>query len=178
MSWFSIMISTPWSTASHSIPAMVPFALAQTLAAELCNYGANQNIHHCTKMALFMSGVLVSVFITFPCMVALIRVQASLLSDDQDAVVSFDRNFGITDGTAVVGFKQALKSVGWAGWKRIYGIAIKATIILAGLSVVDGIVVGLGMTWATGHPISVAEGRQSLTLMALISVLEFFGTLR
>lgn len=155
---------------------MVPFALAQTLAAELCNYGVNQDIHHCAKMTLFLSGVLVSIFVAFPCMVALIRVQASLLSDEQDAVVSFDRSFGMY-GTAVISFKQALKSVGYAGWKRIYGVAIKAAIILAGVSATVGVVVGLGMTLVTG-PISFGEGRESLIFMALISLLEFFGTLR
>lgn len=156
---------------------MVPFVLAQTLAVELCNHGVNQDMHPYVKMIFFLSGVLVSIFVTFPCMVALIRVQASLLPDEQDAVVSFDRSFGM-DGIAVIGFKQALKSVGCAGWKRIYGVAIKAAIILAAVSVTIGIVVGLGMTLATGRPISFAEGRQSLIFMASISLLEFFGTLR
>lgn len=128
------------------------------------------------KMIFFLFGVLVSIFVTFPCMVALIRVQASLLPKEQDAVVSFDRSFGV-NGIAVISFKQALSSVGRAGWKRIYGVAIKAAIILAGVSATIGIVVGVGMTLVVG-PISFAEGRQSLIYMASISLLEFFGTLR
>ncbi|KAL0640628.1 hypothetical protein Q9L58_000297 [Maublancomyces gigas] len=170
--WFIILCSTKSRIIlGRSISAMVPFALAQTLAAELCNYGVNN-----VKMIFFLSGVLVSIFVTFPCMVALIRVQASLLPKEQDAVVSFDRSFGV-EGIAVISFKQALSSVGRAGWKRIYGVAIKAAIILAGVSATIGIVVGVGMTLVVG-PISFAEGRQSLIYMASISLLEFFGTLR
>lgn len=156
---------------------MVPFALAHTVATELCYYGIDSSSPR-ARVILLLSGALISIFVTFPCMVALIRVQASLLSDNQEAVVSFDRSFGVTDATGAIDFRQALGSVGCAGWKRIYWVAIKATSILVVVSALIGVAFVLGLAWVTSYVILAAEVSEPFALIALISVLEFFGTLR
>lgn len=175
--WFSIVCATKWSIAGNSIPAMIPFALAHTVAAEMCYYGLG-GTNSCKGVVLFLSGVFVSIFVTFPCMVALIRVQASLLPDDQETVVSFDSSFGVADVTEAIDFRQAFNSVGFAGWKRIYWFAIKATGIMIGVSALICVAMMLCLALATSYIISAADTRESLTLVVLISVLEFFGTLR
>lgn len=153
---------------------MVYFALAHTTAVELCCYGANVETPY-VDMTLFLAGLFVSVFVAFPCLVALIRIQASLLPSDEESIVSFDRSFGTTGEVVAISFVEALRSVGCVGWKRIYGVAFKAAGVLAGASVIFGTIVGLGMFWATSHPISAKETVQSLTNMALISLAQFFG---
>lgn len=175
--WFSIARTTKWSTAGNSIPAMIPFALAHTVATEMCYYGLGESSAY-NRAVLFLSGVFVSIFVTFPCMVALIRVQASLLSDDQETVVSFDSSFGVAGVTEAIDFQQAFKSVGYAGWKRIYWVAVKATGIMMGVSALICVAMMLCLALATSYVISAADTKESLTLVALISVLEFFGTLR
>lgn len=177
MTWSETIFSISWDTAKHSIPATVPFALAHTVATELCYYGVDSS-SPCARVILLLSGALISVFVTFPCIVALIRVHASLLPDDQEAVVSFDNSFGVTDATEAIDFKQALGSVGYAEWKRIYLVAIKATSILVVVSALIGVALVLGLAWVTSYPILAAELSGPFALMALISVLEFFGTLR
>lgn len=111
-------------------------------------------------------------------MVALIRVQASHLFDAKEAIVSFDRSFGVTNVTGAIDFQQALKSVGCAGWKRIYWVAIKATSILVVVSVLIGVALVLGLAWVTSYGVLVEEVSEPFALIALIPVLEFFGTLR
>lgn len=145
--WVSRLYNTPWATARRSLPAMAHFALLNIIPAELCAYAVKLNVHPAARSVIFILGLFVSVFVAFPAMVALIRVQASLLPDTQEAIVSFDRSFGKQDGMSAVSFKEALRSVGCAGWKRIYKLVIKTVLITLALAGVVVTIVGVEMIW-------------------------------
>jgi hypothetical protein len=76
-----------------------------------------------------------SLFITLPAQVTLIRVEASLLSDDQDTIVPFDRTFAgkvvskLLGGSGCVGFVDAWKSFNWEARRRLIKLYAKAAMI-------------------------------------------------
>ena len=83
-----------------------------------------------TAVVLLVAVGLVFVFV-LPATVVLVRVQASLLPPDEDAVVPFDRSFNGTVEPAVVGgrtyvtVKDAFRSFSRASWKRVAILYIK-----------------------------------------------------
>lgn len=70
--------------------------------------------------------------LVYPAHVVLVRVQASLLPPDEDAILPFDRSFGGTIEPAVISGKgyatwtNALKTFPRASWIRLYKLMAKA----------------------------------------------------
>lgn len=83
-----------------------------------------------------------SLFLCLPAMVTLARVEASILPEDQDAIVPFDRTFGgkvvskMMGGSGVVGFLDAWRSFNWEARRRLIKLFVKSFFILAGLLIV------------------------------------------
>ncbi|KAF2800690.1 hypothetical protein K505DRAFT_263505 [Melanomma pulvis-pyrius CBS 109.77] len=83
-----------------------------------------------------------SIFICLPAMVTQIRVEASILPDDQDTIVPFDRTFNgkvvakILGGTGCIGFLDAWRSFNWEARVRLIKVYVKAFFIVTGLFVV------------------------------------------
>ncbi|KAK4165205.1 hypothetical protein QBC43DRAFT_351554 [Cladorrhinum sp. PSN259] len=94
-------------------------------------------------------GVLLSVAVVVPAETALLRVQASLLPEDEDTIVPFDRSFGgrveprIVTGKGFPGVKAALATVSRASWRRIVGQQIKifgvSFVLFFGIMIVVGL---------------------------------------
>ncbi|KAL8673638.1 MAG: hypothetical protein Q9168_001944 [Polycauliona sp. 1 TL-2023] len=93
------------------------------------------------SLAVMMSGIATAVLVVFPAHVTLKRVQASLLPEDNDSIVPFDRTFGgkvqpeIVGGTGVVSMLDAWKTFNWAArfrlvklYAKIFAIQASATI--------------------------------------------------
>lgn len=156
--WVTRLSSTPWSTARRSLPAMAHFALTNVVASECYYYAARLQMHPAAKTVVFLVSLVLTVFVNFPAMVALIRVQASLLPDSQEAIVAFDRSFGKSEEMASISFGEALRSVGCAGWKRMYKLAAKIFVVMAAVMVVVVGVVGLEMVWVLAGVPKKAEG--------------------
>ncbi|KAI4118080.1 MAG: hypothetical protein LQ345_001806 [Seirophora villosa] len=83
------------------------------------------------SLAVMMSGLVTAALITVPASVTLNRVQASLLSEEHDTIVPFDRTFGgrvqpaVVGGTCAVSMLDAWKTFDWAARLRLIGLYAK-----------------------------------------------------
>jgi len=83
-----------------------------------------------------------SIFLCLPAMVTLVRIEASILPEDQDTIVPFDRTFGgkvvsqLMGGTGVVGFLDAWRSFNWEARRRLIKLFAKSFFIITALVVV------------------------------------------
>lgn len=93
------------------------------------------------SFAVMMSGIATAVLIVFPASVTLKRVQASLLPEENDSIVPFDRTFGgkvqpqVVGGTGVVSMLDAWKTFDWAArfrlvklYAKIFAIQVSTTV--------------------------------------------------
>ncbi|KAL8811203.1 MAG: hypothetical protein Q9223_001892 [Gallowayella weberi] len=93
-------------------------------------------------LAVLMSGIATAVLVVFPARVTLERVQASLLPEDHDYIVPFDRTFGgkvqpeVIGGTGVVSMLDAWKTFDWAArfrlvklYAKVFAIQVSTTIL-------------------------------------------------
>lgn len=84
-------------------------------------------------------GLLTLVALVIPASVALVRVQASMLPEEDEAIVPFDRSFGgkvvpeILGGTGAIGFLDAWRTFDMAGRARIVKLFFKFIAIEIGL---------------------------------------------
>lgn len=82
-----------------------------------------------------LSGLLMAVLIVFPASVSLTRVQASMLPEENESIVPFDRTFGgkvkpeILGGSGAVSMLDAWKTFGWAARIRLVKLYAKIGMI-------------------------------------------------
>jgi hypothetical protein len=87
----------------------------------------------------FVTAISCTLFLCLPAIVTLVRIEASILPEDQDTIVPFDRTFGgkvvsqLMGGTGKVGFLDAWRSFTWEARRRLIKLAFKAFFIVAGL---------------------------------------------
>ncbi|KAF2757733.1 hypothetical protein EJ05DRAFT_486754 [Pseudovirgaria hyperparasitica] len=81
--------------------------------------------------AIFFFAVFAGLFIVLPAHVTLVRIEASLLPEDQDTIVPFDRSFGgkvvpkVLGGSGAVGFLDAWKTFNWEARRRLIKLYVK-----------------------------------------------------
>jgi hypothetical protein len=96
-------------------------------------------------------------FIIIPALVTLIRVEASILPEDEDTVVPFDRTFGgkvvpkILGGTGCVSFLDAWRSFKWEARWRLIKLYIKCFFIFIAIYIAMAHVLAFE-TWAILGP--------------------------
>jgi hypothetical protein len=109
-----------------------------------------------------------TIFICLPAMVTQIRVEASLLPEEQDTIVPFDRTFNgkvvakILGGTGSIGFLDAWRSFNWEARVRLIKVYIKAFFIVSGMLVVVAHALALEAWLIMGPSLgkALAQGRQ------------------
>ncbi|CAO2655647.1 Nn.00g044500.m01.CDS01 [Neocucurbitaria sp. VM-36] len=90
-------------------------------------------------IAIVIVAITCTLFLCLPAVVTLIRIEASILPEDQDTIVPFDRTFAgkvtskLLGGTGVVGFLDAWRSFNWEARRRLIKLYVKVFCILAGL---------------------------------------------
>lgn len=78
-----------------------------------------------------LAGLFIVFAIVFPAEVTLTRVQASMLSEEDEAIVPFDRTFGgrvqpmVTGGSGRVGMLDAWRTFDWAARIRLVKLYVK-----------------------------------------------------
>lgn len=83
------------------------------------------------SFTVLMSGIITAALIVFPAHVSLKRVHASLLPEENDTIVPFDRTFGgkvqpeIVGGKGVVSMLDAWRTFGWAARLRLVALYAK-----------------------------------------------------
>jgi len=90
-------------------------------------------------MLLFVIALACTLFVCLPAMVTQIRVEASILPEELDTIVPFDRTFGgkvvskMLGGTGSIGFLDAWKSFNWEARIRLIKVFLKAWFIMYGI---------------------------------------------
>jgi len=87
--------------------------------------------------ATLVFAVSCSLFLCVPANVTLVRIEASILPEDQDTIVPFDRTFGgkvvekVMGGTGIVGFLDAWRSFNWEARRRLIKLYMKTFFMVA-----------------------------------------------
>jgi len=169
MAWTHIVISDPsplrwykrvpnYATIKKVLPATAIYALAREAVFVLPTYLAvsfrlleefpqKMTTHRATIMCLQGTSVLVlfgalSFLVLIPASVILTRVQASLLADNEESIVPFDRTFGgrvaseSVGGTGVLGTLDAWKTFDWNSRVRLLKAYFKVAAMEVALTVV------------------------------------------
>jgi hypothetical protein len=90
-------------------------------------------------ITIFVIVLCCSLFIVLPAHVTLIRVEGSILPEDQETIVPFDRTFAgkvvpkILGGTGSIGFLDAWKSFNWEARGRLIKLYLKFFIIVTAI---------------------------------------------
>lgn len=185
LAWTHIVISDPnpkpWFRRIPSIktwkkvagPTAV-LALAEQLAVVLpvylaTKYGfvetpvnfADSTSHDRSIMALKAFSILalslvLGFFVVIPATVTLTRVQASLLSDEHETIVPFDRSFGgkvipeIVGGTGIVSMRDAWTTFDWNARVRLVKAYAKVFAMQVALGLFFGITIGTEISLIVG----------------------------
>lgn len=86
-------------------------------------------------VGVFVFAIFVGLFVVLPAHVTLVRIEASMLPEDQDTIVPFDRSFGgrvqpkVLGGTGAVSFMDAWKTFNWEARRRIIKLQVKSALI-------------------------------------------------
>ncbi|KAJ4295493.1 hypothetical protein N0V90_007506 [Kalmusia sp. IMI 367209] len=90
-------------------------------------------------VAVLVISVACTLFLCLPAIVTQVRVEASILPDDQDTIVPFDRTFGgkvvskVLGGTGCVSFLDAWRSFNWEARRRLIKLYLKTFAVIVGL---------------------------------------------
>lgn len=91
---------------------------------------------------VLVASIASTLFLCMPAVVTQVRVEASILPEDQDTIVPFDRTFGgkavakILGGTGCVSFMDAWRSFNWEARRRLIKMYIKGFMCIAALAFV------------------------------------------
>lgn len=90
-------------------------------------------------VAIFVFGIVCTLFLCLPAIVTLVRIEASILPEDEDTIVPFDRSFGgkvvsrAQGGSGVVGFLSAWRSFNWEARRRLIKLSIKTFFVITSM---------------------------------------------
>jgi hypothetical protein len=101
------------------------------------NFGAYTGVQTaCLVIRLLVTVVLAitcTLFLCLPAIVTLVRIEASILPEDEDTIVPFDRSFGGKASVAgKIGFLDAWRSFNWEARRRLIKLFAKVFLILLG----------------------------------------------
>lgn len=88
-------------------------------------------------IATFLIAVSCTLFLCLPAIVTLTRIESSILPEDQDTIVPFDRTFGgkvvsqLLGGTGKISFLDAWRSFNWEARRRLIALYVKASAMMA-----------------------------------------------
>ncbi|KAL8734338.1 MAG: hypothetical protein Q9166_001536 [cf. Caloplaca sp. 2 TL-2023] len=153
-----ILPTAVWAIAEQAT-IYVPIALfmAFDLEGHFQNPSGFNDLNHMQQksvmlasFAVMMSGIVTAVLIVLPASVTLKRVQASLLPEENDSIVPFDRTFGgkvqpqVVGATGVVSMLDAWKTFDWAArfrlvklYAKIFAIQVSTTVFFVLLAVFE-----------------------------------------
>lgn len=91
------------------------------------------------SILLVVFAISCTLFLCLPSIVTLVRIEASILPEDQDTIVPFDRTFGgkvvsqLMGGSGKVGFLDAWRSFNWEARRRLIKLFVKSFFIMTGM---------------------------------------------
>ncbi|KAF2642744.1 hypothetical protein P280DRAFT_468059 [Massarina eburnea CBS 473.64] len=90
-------------------------------------------------VAVIAISITCSLFLCLPAIVTLVRTEASILPEDQDTIVPFDRSFDgkvvpkILGGTGAIKFLDAWRSFNWEARRRLLKHYVKSFLVVFGM---------------------------------------------
>jgi len=108
-------------------------------------------------VGLFSIALFSGLFVVLPATVTLTRIEASLLPEEEETIVPFDRTFGgrvvptILGGTGCIGFIEAWRTFNWEARRRLVKLYVKTFLIMLAVSVLMANILLLE-TWAILGP--------------------------
>ena len=147
-----------WKTLA--LPAAIEAAMPYVAVYLVCGVGMLMGLHrldqeditsyNCSQITGLVVRMLTMIVIIFastlflcvPAIVTLVRIEASILPEDQDTIVPFDRTFGgkvvsqMMGGTGKIGFLDAWRSFNWEARRRLIKLFVKSFFVLAGAMLV------------------------------------------
>lgn len=96
---------------------------------------------------MFVASVLTAIFVTVPAYVVLVRVQASLLPEEDETIIPFDRSFqgkvepAVIGGKGWVSVRDAWSTFSRAAWRRLIVLYVKVSVIFMAVLMLIGTVV-------------------------------------
>jgi hypothetical protein len=139
--WRKVALPTAVLAVAEQITVLVPVYLAVLAGlakdpkdiAHLSRH--EQNMMTLKGFGIFAFGIVLGLLLIVPANVTLTRVQASLLPDNEEAIVPFDRSFGgkvipeIVGGSGVVSMLDAWKTFDWSSRIRLVKAYAKAFVV-------------------------------------------------
>jgi len=143
-SWAKIAPAAALRAVASQIALYLPLALGVSLrvgesAQPLCKTIGG-------IVATAGAGLALAVLVEVPANVTFIRVAASMLPEEDEAIVPFDRTFGgrvvptILGGSGKIGLLDAWRSFNWASRARFMKVLVKAFMIQLALGVLFGLI--------------------------------------
>jgi hypothetical protein len=108
-------------------------------------------------VGLFSIAIFSGLFVVLPATVTLTRIEASLLPEEEETIVPFDRTFGgkvvptILGGTGCIGFIEAWRTFNWEARRRLVKLYVKTFFIMLAVSILMANILLLE-TWAILGP--------------------------
>lgn len=90
-------------------------------------------------IAVIVIAVSCTLFLCLPAIVTMVRVEASILPEEEDTIVPFDRTFDgkvvpkVVGGTGSISFLDAWRSFNWEARRRLLKLYVKIFFIMTGL---------------------------------------------
>ncbi|KAF1967065.1 hypothetical protein BU23DRAFT_603070 [Bimuria novae-zelandiae CBS 107.79] len=108
---------------------------------EFADYNGGQMASFILRwVAVLVISVSCTLFLCLPALVTQVRVEASILPEEHDTIVPFDRTFGgkvvskVLGGTGCVSFMDAWRSFNWEARRRLIKLYIKGFMCIASLA--------------------------------------------
>jgi len=172
--WSKVAVPTAVAGIADYLSVRLPIHLAKAYRLDQLTDVDFTNMKACAikvlvfkVMSVLALALILKVLIVIPASVTLIRVQASLLSEEEETIVPFDRTFGgkvvpeTAGGTGVIGILNAWKTFDWNSRVRLLKLYAKAGAMEAAVFVVlIGVLIGearLIVSYAMPQPMNTID---------------------
>jgi len=137
--WKKVAVPTAILAAAQQVTLLLPVALACTLGLNKITepkqiadmIDAERQMFVVKVLGVALTSIFIAFAIVIPASVSLTRIQASLLPEDNETIVPFDRSFGgrvvpaIDGGIGAISMLEAWKTFGWSQRVNLLKIYIK-----------------------------------------------------
>jgi hypothetical protein len=93
-------------------------------------------------LVTFVFAITCTLFLCLPAAVTLVRIESSILPEDEDTIVPFDRTFGgkvvsqMAGGDGKISFLNAWRSFNWEARRRLIKLVVKGFFVIMGMVLV------------------------------------------
>ncbi|KAF1911447.1 hypothetical protein BDU57DRAFT_543328 [Ampelomyces quisqualis] len=144
--WKTLALPAAIAAAMPYVGLYLTCGVAMLMGLHTLDQDSVRELDGAQTASLIVRGIIVLVFaitctlfLCLPALVTLVRIEASILPEDDDTIVPFDRSFGgkvvgqMLGGTGKIGFLNAWRSFDWDARRRLIQLFAKVLVIITGL---------------------------------------------